>query len=129
MTGMYDATYRATREYVIAQLDNGVSWRTATDHAPLAISRATAYRIWLRAWREGPAVLEDGRHGHPWKLDAAIRDWLVVTCSADPTTPSHCLQALADERFGVVVSVRQINRVRHLLGVRRVRPSAQKKHA
>ena len=55
---MYDATYRATREFVIAQMDQGVSWQDATDRAPLAISRATAYRIWLRSWREGPAVLQ-----------------------------------------------------------------------
>ncbi len=124
---MYDATYRATREYVIAQLDQGFPWQAATDRAPLAISRATAYRIWLRSWREGPSVLEDGRHGHPWKLDTLICDWLLETCTAAPTTPSHLLQPIICQRFGVDVSVRHINRVRLRLGVPRLRPSAPKK--
>ena len=124
---MYDATYRATREFVIAQMDQGATWQDATDRAPLAISRATAYRIWLRSWREGPAVLDDGRHGHPWKLDPRICDWLIETCTAAPSTPSHLLQPLIGQQFGVDLSVRHINRVRLRLGVPRLRPSAPKK--
>src|SRR4051794_38887771 len=107
---MYDATSRATREFVIAQLDQGFSWQDATDRAPLAISRATAYRIWLRSWRDGSAILEDRRHVHPWKLDALICDWL--------------LQPIICQQFGVDLSVRHINRVRLRLGVPRLRPSA-----
>ena len=112
---------------MIDYLDQGYPWQESADKAGVIVSRATAYRLWLRAWREGPAALDDGRHGHPSKLREPIRQWLVAACTAAPTTSSSVLQTAIRDRFGITVSVRQINRVRAALGVRAVRSTPPKK--
>ena len=126
MYWIHDADYRAAKAAMIGYMDQGYPWHEAVDKAGVVVSRATAYRLWLRAWRDGPSCLDDGRHGHPSKLRAPIRDWLVETCSVAPTTASPALQTAIRDRFGITVSVRQINRVRAALGVRAVRPTPPK---
>jgi transposase len=127
MYWFHDAEYRAAKAAMIAYMDQGYRWNEAAQLAGVVVSRATAYRLWLRSWREGPSCLDDARHGHPAKLRAPIRDWLVKVCTAAPATPSPALQTTMQEQFGITVSVRQINRVRAALGVRAVRPRAPKK--
>jgi transposase len=127
MYWFHDADYRAAKAAMIDYLDQGYRWDEAAQMAGVVVSRATAYRLWLRSWREGPDYLDDGRHGHPSKLRDPIRHWLVDTCTQAPTTPSHALQTTIQEQFGVAVSVRQINRVRAALGVRAVRATPPKK--
>ena len=127
MDWIHDADYRAAKAAMIGYLDQGVPWQEAADRAGVVVSRATVYRLWLRSWREGPSVLDDGRHGHPSKLRAPVRHWLLDVCTAAPATPSHALQTTIAERFGISVNVRQINRVRAALGVRAVRPRTPKK--
>ena len=122
-----DADYRAAKAALIAYMDEGYPWQEAAAKAGVVVSRATAYRLWLRAWREGPSCLDDGRHGHPSKLRAPIRDWLVETCTAAPISSSAVLQTAIRDRFGIAVSVRQINRVRAALGVRTARPTPPQK--
>ncbi len=122
-----DADYRAAKATLVAYMDEGYSWQEAAANAGVVVSRATAYRLWLRAWRDGPSALDDGRHGHPSKLRDPIRHWLVEVCTAAPATPSQALQTTIQAQFGVIVSVRQINRVRVALGVRTVRPALPKK--
>ncbi len=95
--------------------------------AGVVVSRATAYRLWLRSWRDGPTYLDDGRHGHPSKLRDPIRHWLRDTCTQAPATPSPRLQTMLANDFGITVSVRQINRVRTALGVPALRPHPPKK--
>jgi transposase len=125
---MDDRTYlRTAKARLVEAMDRGVAWDTAAAHAGLLVSRATAYRLWLRACCEGPAAFEDGRHGHPAKTGAPIRTWLVHHCQSAPHTPSHELQHLISEHFGITISVRQINRVLAALGVRWIRPPAPKK--
>jgi transposase len=109
MYAFHDADYRAAKAAMIAAMDEGVPWQE------------------LRAWREGPTYLDDGRHGHPSKLREPVRQWLLETCTQAPTTPSHALQTTIADTFGVSVGVRQINRVRAALGVRTLRPHAPKK--
>ncbi len=127
MYWFHDADYRAAKAAMIAYMDEGYPWQEAATKAGVVVSRATAYRLWLRAWREGPSCLDDGRHGHPSKLREPVRQWLRETCTKAPTTPSHALQTAIAATFGVAVSVRQINRVRAALGVPTVRPRAPKK--
>ena len=127
MYWLHDADYRAAKATMVAAMDQGVPWQEAADRAGVVVSRATAYRLWLRSWREGSSVLDDGRHGHPSKLGDPLRQWLRDPCTQAPTTPSHVLQTAIRERFGISVSVRQINRVRAALGVSSVRPCAPKK--
>lgn len=125
---MDDRAYlRAARARLVEEMDDGASWEEAVATAGLLVSRATAYRIWLRAWREGPSAFEDERHGHPAKLHAPIQTWLVAYCQAAPHTPSHELQPLVQHHFGITLSVRHLNRVRAALGVRWVRPRSPKK--
>ena len=127
MYWIYDADYRAAKAALIAYMDEGYPWQEAAAKAGVVVSRATAYRLWLRAWREGPSCLDDGRHGHPSKLRDPLRQWLVATCTAAPTTTSPALQTAIRDRFGITVSVRQINRVRVALGVPTVRVTPPKK--
>jgi hypothetical protein len=61
--------------------------------------------------------LQDGRHGHPDKLRQPVRQWLETTCREAPHTPSRVVQAALLERFGILVSVGHLNRVRAEPGV------------
>ncbi len=121
MYWFHDADYRAAKAAMIASMDQGYPWPEAAAKAGGVVSRATAYRLWLRSWRDGPSCLDDGRHGHPSKLREPIRHWLVEACTAAPTTSSPALQTAIRDRFGITVSVRQINRVRAALCVPAVR--------
>ncbi len=127
MYWFHDADYRAAKAAMITYMDEGYPWQEAAAMAGVVVSRATAYRLWLRFWREGPSCLDDGRHGHPSKLREPIRQWLLDTCTQTPTTPSPALQSAIAARFGISISVRQINRVRAALGVPAVRPRTPKK--
>jgi transposase len=101
----------------IASMQKGHSWQTATVQAGLHISQSTAYRLWA-AWRKlGEGALSDGRHGHPIKLRGTARTFLENYCQQTPSTPSSVLKTLLEQRFGVRVSVSQINRVRAALGI------------
>lgn len=121
------AYLRAAKARLVEAMDQGASWDDAAATAGLLVSRATAYRLWLRACCEGPTAFEDGRHGHGAKTCQPIRTWLVAYSQATPHTPSHELQILVQQHFGITISVRQLNRVRAALGVRWVRPPAPKK--
>ena len=122
-----DADERAAKATMVSYMDQGYPWHEAASMAGVVLSRASAYRLWLRSWREGASYLDDGRHGHPSKLRDPIRHWLVETCTAAPTTSSPALQTAIRDRFGITVSVRQINRVRTALSVPAVRVTPPKK--
>ena len=122
-----DADERAAKATMVSCMDQGYLWHEASSIAGVVLSRATAYRLWLRSWRDGPTFLDDGRHGHPSKLRDPIRQWLLDTCTQVPSTPSRLLQTTLADDFGISVSVRQINRVRAALGVPALRPHPPKK--
>lgn len=91
----------------------------AVGNLPLAtpVKRAMAYRL-LRAVRnKGNSALQDGRQGHPSKLRGEVRVFLEASYREVPRTPSSSLQAALQGRFGLQVSVSQINRVLAALGV------------
>jgi transposase len=121
------AALRAAKARLVAAMDQGAPWEDAVATAGLLISRATAYRIWLRACCEGNSAFEDRRHGHPAKLCSPIPVWIVAHCQAHPHTPSHDLQMAIQERFRITISVRHLNRVRAAWGVRFVRPPTPQK--
>lgn len=102
---------------IVASMQEGHSWQTATAQAGLHSSQSTAYRLWA-AWRQrGEGALSDGRHGHPIKLRGTVRTFLEDYCQQTPSTPSSVLKRLLEQRFGVRASVSQINRVRAALGI------------
>jgi len=97
----------------------GQSWQTAVAQSQLNISRSTAYRLVQRARDEdkAPLVFLDDRHGHPYKLTEPMQIWINELCSENRQIPSSRVQSELKSRFGVAVSVSQINRVRATLGV------------
>jgi transposase len=118
---------RAAKAQMVAQLQAGQSWHEAATNAGLQTSRSTAYRLLHRVRTEGAVALDDQRHGYPAKMRQPVRDWLITFCRAAPASTGHTIQAALLERFGLAVSVSQINRLRAALGVRRQGPGAGKK--
>lgn len=98
-------------------MERGIPWHKAAEAADTHLSRATAFRALRIVRAQGEDALEDGRHGHPHKLTAPVREWLVEYCRGAPGRPSRVVCAEIEQRFGVVVSTSQINRVRAVLGV------------
>jgi len=116
---MKDRPDRAARLQLIGRMFAGQSWQTAVAQSQLNISRSTAYRLVQYARDEDKASMPflDDRHGHPYKLTEPIQVWINEVCSENQQLPSSRVQRELKSRFGVAVSVSQINRVRATLGV------------
>ena len=116
---MKDHPDRTARLQVIGRMFAGQSWQTAVSQSQLHISRSTAYRL-VKLARDEDKVAKaflDDRHGLPYKVTEPVRVWLVDVCTQNPQMPSSRVQTELQSRFGVTVSVSQINRVRAKLGV------------
>ncbi len=114
---MVQADRRAAKLRVVDGMRHGLPCREALKLADVPLSERTAYRALKVVGSKGEGSLGDGRHGHPYKLTAPIRKWLTEFCRGAPGTPSRVVQAEIEERFGVAVSISQINRTRNALGV------------
>jgi transposase len=114
-----DRADRAARLQLIGRMLAGQSWQTAAAESQLPISRATAYRLVQQARNEdkAPQIFLDDRHGHPYKVTEPVQVWINEVCSENRQMPSSRVQSELQSRFGVAVSVSQINRVRATLGV------------
>jgi transposase len=108
---------RAAKQQLLADLEEGYSVPETRARASLPWHPATIYRLRQRLQADPVTALDDGRHGHPVKLRGEVRDWLVAFCQEAPHTPSHVVQAALQERFGLLVSISQLNRVRAALGL------------
>jgi transposase len=120
---MKDRTDRTARLQLIGRMFAGQSWQTAVPQSQLRISRSTAYRLVKLARDEAKAALAflDDRHGHPYKVTEPVQRWISEVCIKDPQMPSSRVQSELKSRFGIAVSVSQINRVRAKLGVTKQR--------
>ena len=116
---MKDHPERKGRLQLIESMFAGHSWQSAVAQSQLNVSRATAYRLRQLARSEEKAELAflDDRHGHPYKVTAAVQAWISEFCTTNPQVASSRVQSELQSRFGVAVSVSQINRVRAKLGV------------
>ena len=116
---MKDHPDRTARLQVIGRMFEGQSWQTAVSQSQLNISRSTAYRLVKLARDEDRAARAflDDRHGHPYKVTEPVCVWMVDLCTQNPQIASSHVQSELQSRFGVAVSVSQINRVRAKLGV------------
>lgn len=116
---MKDHPQRRARLQLIECMCAGHSWQTAVVQSQLHVSRSTAYRLVKLARDEERAerAFLDDRHGHPYKLTGPLRAWMIEWCTKDPQVPSSRVQSELKSRFGVMVSVSQINRVRAETGV------------
>lgn len=116
---MKDRSDRSARLQLIGRMFAGQSWQTAVAESQLHMSRATAYRLVQQARNEDKATMPflDDRHGHPYKVTERVQVWINEVCSENRQLPSSRVQRELKSRFGVAVSVSQINRVRATLGV------------
>src|SRR5579864_7440438 len=116
---MKDHPERRARLHFLEHMFAGHSWQAAVSQSGLHISRSTAYRLRKLARDEdkAPLVFLDDRHGHPYKLTEPVHRWISEVCINTPQIPSSRVQSELKSRFGVAVSVSQINRVRAKLGV------------
>ena len=116
---MKDHPERKGRLQLIEYMFAGHSWQSAVTQSQLNVSRATAYRLRQLARDEEKAELAflDDRHGHPYKLTEPVQAWISEFCTDHPQVASSRVQSELQSRFGVAVSVSQINRVRAKLGV------------
>jgi transposase len=116
---MKDHPERKGRLQLIESMFAGHSWQSAVAQSQLNVSRATAYRLRQLARDEEKAerAFLDDRHGHPYKLTEPVQAWLSEFCTSHPQIASSRVQSELQSRFGVAVSVSQINRVRAKLGV------------
>jgi transposase len=116
---MKDHPERKGRLQLIEAMFAGHSWQEALAQSQLNVSRATAYRLRQLARDEEKAerAFLDDRHGHPYKITEPIRLWMTEFCTTHPQIPSSHVQHELKSRFGVAVSVSQINRVRAQSGV------------
>ncbi len=104
---------------LIAGLLQGRPWKEVAHQAGYPLKRSGAYRLLREVRMRGDDALRDGRHGHPAKMRGPARQWLADYCRGDPAVAGATVQAALQERFGLAVSVSQINRVRVALGVGR----------
>ena len=99
--------YHAAKARLVAQMQEGQSWQAAAALAGIQTSQSTAYRLLQVVRKRGEA-----------------RTFLAEHCGGAPHTASSTIQTLLQERFGLSVSISQINRVRAALGVSK-RPKSQ----
>jgi transposase len=108
---------QASKRQIMGLIEQGVSVRQAKDQGEVPMHRATVYRLMDRVRTEGEAGYCDGRCGHPVKLRGEVRTFLIESCQATPSLSSGRLKVLIQERFGLGLSVSQLNRVRASLGL------------
>jgi transposase len=116
---MKDHPERKGRLQLIEAMFAGHSWQSAVAQSQLHVSRATAYRLrqLARDQEKAERAFLDDRHGHPYKVTAPVQAWISEFCMDHPQVASSRIQGELQSRFGVAVSVSQINRIRAKLGV------------
>jgi transposase len=119
---------QAARRELVRQIELGASVREARARSVVPMHRTTVYRLLKRLQREGEQALIDGRHGHPVKLCGDVLALVREHCQANQCVSSPAVQRLLQERFGVGVSVSQLNRVRASLGLTRKPVSREKNY-
>ncbi len=117
---------QAAKRQMIEQIEQGASVQQASSHSAVPMHRATVYRLLKRVRAEGETAYRDQRHGHPIKLRGEVRTFLIQMCQATPSISSPVVQQALQERFGLSISVSQLNRVRASLGLSRRRMPREK---
>ena len=117
---------QAAKREIVRQFEHGVSAEDVRGRGLVPMHRTTIYRLLKRVQYEGEGAFNDGRHGHPVKLRGEIRAFLLEHCQNHPSVSSSAVQHLLAERFGLWVSVSQLNRVRATGGLSRQYSSEKK---
>jgi transposase len=120
---------QAARRELVQSVQAGMTAREAHRCCPVRMHRTTVYRLLKRVKREGEQALAERRHGHPVKLRGEVLAWMLDYCPSHPFVSSSAVQRLVSERFGLSVSVSQLNRVRAAHGLSRKDAPREKKAA
>jgi transposase len=118
---------QAAKREIVSQMKQGASPHEALVRSIVPMHRTTVYRLLKRVQREEESGFADRRHGHPVKLRGEVLTCLIEHCQANPCVSSSTVQRLLQERFGVSISVSQLNRVRARLGLTRKPVPREKK--
>jgi transposase len=117
---------RARRE-MIRYVEHGMTATQARQRCPILLHRTTVYRLLKRVQREGEQALAERRHGHPVKLRGEVLTFVTDHCQSHPSISSSTVQRLLSDRFGLAVSISQLNRVRATHGLSRQSVPREKK--
>ena len=115
------------KRQMIGLIEQGTSVQQARSQGSVPMHRTTIYRLLKRVQAEGENAYIDGRHGHSVKVRGEVRTFLIECCQATPSPSSSQLQQAIEQRFGLHLSVSQLNRVRASLGLTYHRPTQEKK--
>ena len=117
LTILTPAQRRAAKHQLLTDLQEGYTVQEVQTRAVIPWHQVTIYRLRKRLQADPLSALEDGRHGHPVKLRGEVCQWTLDFCQQAPHTASHVVQAALQERFGLLVSISQLNRFRAAHGI------------
>jgi transposase len=103
---------QAARRELVRFVEEGMTTREAHRRCPVRMHRTTVYRLLKRVEREGEQALTERRHGHSVKLRGNVLTWVLEYCQGHTSASSSEIQHLVAERFGLAVSISQLNRIR-----------------
>ena len=118
---------QAAKREIVSQMKQGASTHEALVRSSVPMHRTTVYRLLKRVQREEESGFADRRHGYPVKVRGEVLTCLIEHCQAHPCVSSATVQCLLQGRFGVSISVSQLNRVRARLGLTRKPVPREKK--
>src|SRR5215467_8044316 len=96
---------------------SGTPWQEAAKQVGVVTSQSSAHRFVTAYCLRGEHVLDERRRGHAQKVVGDVLVWLLTTCQDKPEITAWELRTGLQERFGVRVSKRHLNRVRRAQGV------------
>jgi transposase len=117
---------RSARLELVRQVKLGTTASEARRRCSVPMHRTTVYRLLKRVECEGEQVFAEKRHGHPVKLRGEVLTCVLDYCQNHASAASREVQCLVAERFGITVSISQLNRVRASHGLSRKAPQREK---
>ena len=108
---------RQARQEIVRQVERGATASEARRRCPVPMHRTTVYRLLKRVECEGEQAFVEKRHGHPSILRGEVLTFVLDYCQNHVSASSREVQRLVAERFGITVSVSQLNRVRAAHGL------------
>src|SRR5262249_46628756 len=115
------------RREIVRYVEHGMTVTQARRRCPAPMHRTTVYRLLKRVKQEGEHAFAERRHGHPTKLRGEVLAFVLEYCQNHAFAATREVQRLVAERFGLSVSVSQLNRVRAAHGLSRKAPKLRKK--
>ena len=113
---------RKARLELVRQVKLGATASEAQRRSSVPMHRTTVYRLLKLVKCEGEDALVERRHGHPVKLREEVLTFVLDYCQDHVSAASREVQHLVAERFGITVSISQLNRVRAAHGLSRKAP-------